>query len=225
MEATVRIKTADGHGLGCTTDHPVVRRTFERGMTLIELMVVLLIIGVLAAIAVAVMHSRIDKARLARCMNELRSIQSTVFVHSDGSTLPDQNTFWQTAWNGLKPGPYFYLTDAEDPNCGHGNDLDGFDEQNPGNAPRERRDIHFVLLCQHDHKDLAWYVYLEDEGPPLISWNGSYPGYHRFIHGNHGGGNSGGGGTGGGTPGGGNGGGNNGGGNGGGNSGGGNGRN
>lgn len=171
-------------------------------MTLIELMAVLLIVGILSSIALAVMHSRIDKARLARCMNELRSIQSTVFVHSDGSNLPLQSTFWQTAWDGLKPGPYYYLTDAEDPNCGHGNDLDQYDEQNPGHPPRQRRDIHFVVLCQHDHRDLAWYVYLEDEGPPLISWDGSYPGYHRFIHGNPGGG-PGGGGSGGGGPGGG----------------------
>jgi prepilin-type N-terminal cleavage/methylation domain-containing protein len=173
------------------TQDPTIRRHGERGMTLIELMVVLLIMGILAAIAVTIMYSRIDKAKLARCMNELRSIQSTVWAHSDGSTIPHQNTFWKTAWNGHRPGPYHYLTDAEDPNCGHGNDLDQFDEQNPGNAPRERRDIHFVLLCQHDHRDLAWYVYLEDEGPPLISWNGSYPGYHRFLHGG-GGGNGGG---------------------------------
>lgn len=184
-------------------DEPRVKRTAERGMTLIELMAVLVIIAVLSSIAIAVMQSRIDKVRLARCMNELRSIQSTVFVHSDGSNLPNQFTFWQTAWDGLKPGPYYYLTDAEDPNCGHGNDLDQFDEQNPGHPPRQRRDIHFVALCQHDHKDLAWYVYLEDEGPPLISWNGSYPGYHRFIHGGHGGSGTGGGGSGGGEPGGG----------------------
>ncbi len=201
-----------------TSGDVIFIRSTERGMTLIEVMVVVLIISVLAAIAIGIMYSRIDKARLARCMNELRSIQSTVHVHGDGSTLPDEDNFWQIAWNGVKPGPYFYLVDNEDPNNGHGNDLDQFDEGNPGNSPRTRRDINFVVLCQHDHRDLAWYVYVEDEGPPLIAWNGRYPGYHRFIRGNQGGngggndGGNGGGGTGGG--GGGNGGGNNGGGNG-----------
>jgi prepilin-type N-terminal cleavage/methylation domain-containing protein len=197
-------------------------------MTLIEILVVVMIVGILAAIAIPILQGRIDKARLARCMTELRSIQSTVFVHSDGSKFPERATFWQRAWSGIKPGPYYYLVDAEDPNAGHGNDLDGFDEQNPGNAPRERRDIKFVVLCQHNHKNLGWYVYLEDEGPPLIAVEGDHPGYHRFIHGNrggNGGGNSGGDGNGvpggGGNSGGGNsGGGNSGGGNGGGNSGG-----
>ena len=193
-------------------------RTSERGMTLMELLVVVAIVGILATIALGIFEGRIDKARLARCMTELRSIQSTVFVHSDGSTLPAADTFWKVAW-GMKPGPYFYLVDAEDPNAGHGNDLDGFDEQNPGNAPRTSRDIDFVVLCQHDHKKLGWYVYVEDEGPPLIAIEGDHPGYHRFIHR---GGNSGGSGSG--EPGGGSGnsgGGNSGGGRGGGNSGGG----
>jgi prepilin-type N-terminal cleavage/methylation domain-containing protein len=209
-------------------------------MTFIELLVVVAIIGILAGICIAIFQGRIDKARLARCMTELRSIQSTVFAHSDGSTFPDRSWFWDRAWSGIKPGPYYYLVDAEDPNAGHGNDLDGFDEQNPGNAPRTRRDIKFVVLCQHNHKDLGWYVYLEDEGPPLMAVEGDHPGYHRFIHGNRGGsgggnsggagngtpggggGNTGGGNSGGGNSGGGNsGGGNSGGGNGGGNSGGG----
>jgi prepilin-type N-terminal cleavage/methylation domain-containing protein len=214
-------------------------------MTLIEILVVVAIVGILAGIAIGIFAGRIDKARLARCMTELRSIQSTVFAHSDGSTFPERASFWDRAWSGIKPGPYYYLVDAEDPNAGHGNDLDGYDEQNPGNSPRERRDIKFVVLCQHNHRDLGWYVYLEDEGPPLMALRDDHPGYHRFIHGNRGGngggnsggdgngvpggggGNTGGGNTGGGNSGGGNsgggnsGGGNSGGGNGGGNSGGG----
>lgn len=162
-------------------------------MTLLELLVVVAVVGILSVICLAIFEGRIDKARLARCMSELRSIQSTVFVHSDGgSTLPVRETFWDIAWSGIKPGPYFYLVDAEDPNAGHGNDLDGFDEQNPGNAPRTRRDIHFVVLCQHNHNDLGWYVYIEDEGPPLIALKDDHPGYHRFIRGHNGGGNGGG---------------------------------
>ena len=171
----------------------VATRSRQAGYTLAEIMVVLMIISILSALALGVMDGRIEKARLARCMLELRSIQSTVFTHSGGGwPLPDQRTFWADAWSGIKPGPYFYLVDNDDPNNGHGNDIDSFDEGNPGNPPREDKDIHFVLLCQHDHGSLAWYVYLEDEGPPLIATADDNPRYHRFIHG--GGGEPGGGG-------------------------------
>jgi hypothetical protein len=110
-------------------------------------------------------------------------VQSTVWSVSDGVTWPDQFSFWEDVWSGKKPGPYFYLTDSEDPNCGHGNDLDGFDEQNPGGSTREERDLKFVVVCQHDHGILANYVYIEDEGPPrLAGWEGhSNPRYDHFI--------------------------------------------
>ena len=115
-------------------------------------------------------------------MTDLRSIQSTVFTHSGGGwPLPDQRTFWDVAWSGVKPGPYYYLVDNDDPNNGHGNDLDQFDEGNPGNSPRQQKDIHFVVLCQHDHGSLGWYVYLEDEGRPQIATAQNNPKYHRFI--------------------------------------------
>ena len=65
---------------------------------------------------------------------------------------------------------------------GHGNDLDGFDEQNQGNGgQRTAKDIKFVLICQHDHANLCWYVYIEDEGPPLLANADNNPGYEKFI--------------------------------------------
>jgi hypothetical protein len=70
-----------------------------------------------------------------------------------------------------------------DPNKGHGNDLDGIDEENPGNSgdKRKKKDIKFVVLCQHNHKHLADYVYLVDNEPPVIVKDGNDPGYERFV--------------------------------------------
>ena len=62
--------------------------------------------------------------------------------------------------------------------------LDGIDEENPGDSSknRERKDIQFVIVCQHDHKDLAEYVFIEDEGPPRLSQPGDdFPDYARFV--------------------------------------------
>ena len=156
-------------------------------MTLIELLIVIVLVGVLAAGVVKAVGDKLHKARLSRCFVELRSIQSTVLQETyETSHIPLQSTFWEEQWGGRKPGPYFYLTDAEDSNTGHGNDLDGFDEQNPGAAPREEKDLKFVILCQHDHAHLARYVYVEDEGPPTIALGPNNPHHDVFVKGGKG---------------------------------------
>lgn len=158
------------------------RQSRESGFTVTELLIVVTIIGILAAIMVPNLMDKVHKARLARCMVELRGIQAGLYLVAEpGITFPDASTFWGTVFPAARPGPYYYLSDSEDPNAGHGNDLDGFDEQNPGGSPREAKDIKFVLLCQHDHAHLCDYVYIEDEGPPQLAMEGDDPGYDKFI--------------------------------------------
>ncbi len=161
-------------------------RELQRGYTVIELVIVLWFISVLSILALGLANGRIEKARLAKCMVDLRSIQSTAWAHSDGTRFLGPNEFWDVAWAGKKPGPYYYLPDNEDPNAGHGNDIDTYDEQNPGKAQRTDKDLKFIALCQHDHRNLAKYVFVEDEGPPTIAlWGNNDPHYDRFVHGNY----------------------------------------
>ena len=170
-----------------------------RGFTLTEVLVVVFLIGLLSAIAINKIVGSLEKVRLARCKLELRGIQEEVWdAYVDNGTFPDPATFWETKWRGRKPGPYFYLVDG-DGNKGHGNDLDGIDEDNPGASGDKRKgmDIDFVVLCQHDHKYLADYVYIVDNEPPMIAEGDNQPGYERFIKWEFGGpGNGGGGGQG-----------------------------
>jgi len=173
-----RLETTNRRQRGCA-----LRSSREAGYTLAEIMVVLMIVSILAVLALGIVDGRIEKARLARCMIELRTIQSTVFAHSGGGwPLPDESTFWDVAWSGVKPGPYWYMVDG-DPNNGHGNDIDGIDEDNPGKSGgnRDGKDIQFVVICQHDHGRLGWYVYVEDQDWPMIATATDNPGYHRFI--------------------------------------------
>ena len=159
-------------------------RRRQAGFTLTEMIVVVYIVGLLSAMVSSTLIDKFDKARLARCLVEMRGIQSGIYLLSDlGTSFPDPQDFWPKVFPAGRPGPYFYLIDG-DPNKGHGNDLDGIDEENPGDSSknRERKDIQFVIVCQHDHKDLAEYVFIEDEGPPRLSQPGDdFPDYARFV--------------------------------------------
>jgi prepilin-type N-terminal cleavage/methylation domain-containing protein len=158
------------------------RQARESGFTVTELLIVIAVIGILSAIMIPNLLDRYHKARLARCMIELRGIQTGLYMFTDvGMTWPDADSFWSNVFPAAMPGPYHYLVDAEDPNAGHGNDLDGYDEQNPGTAPRTQKDIKFVLMCDHDHAHLCWYVYIEDEGAPQLATSENNPHYDVFI--------------------------------------------
>jgi prepilin-type N-terminal cleavage/methylation domain-containing protein/prepilin-type processing-associated H-X9-DG protein len=85
-----------------------------RAFTLIELLTVIAIIGILAAILIPVVGSVRESARSSACISNLRQIGLTLFLYSDdhNETLPAPNggngLFWSLALNdylGTTPGP------------------------------------------------------------------------------------------------------------------------
>jgi prepilin-type N-terminal cleavage/methylation domain-containing protein len=176
-------------------------RTGEAGFTISEMLIAVAIIGILTVMVIGEIRNAIEKARLAACMANMVTIRESVWENCDGGLdFPDRDKLWNQIWRGAGPRGYWYALDNDDPNKGHGNDLDGYDEQNPGKAPRTDANIYFVLACEHDHGDLAEYVWLEDVSPPQIVVRGEKnPYWYKFYRKDSGGGGNGGG-NGGGKP-------------------------
>jgi prepilin-type N-terminal cleavage/methylation domain-containing protein len=148
----------------------------ERGFSLSEVLIAVAIIAILTVMVVGEVVDAIEKARLAACLANMVTIRESVWENCDGGLdFPDRERLWNGIWGGSGPRGYWYALDNDDPNKGHGNDLDGYDEQNPGKAPRVDRNIYFVLACEHDHGRLADFVYLEDESAPQIAMHGDKP--------------------------------------------------
>lgn len=148
----------------------------EFGFSISELLIAVAIIGILSVVVLGEFQNAIEKAKLSACLANMVTIREEVWANCDGGMdFPDNDQLWNGIFSGHGPTGYWYALDNDDPNKGHGNDLDGFDEQNPGKAPRTDRNIYFVLACRHDHGRLADYVFLEDVEPPQIAQEGGRP--------------------------------------------------
>ena len=167
----------------------------ELGFSFSELLIAVAIVGTLTVVVIGEFQNAIEKARLSACLANMVTIRETVWANCDGGlAFPNPDMLWNGAFGGHGPRGFWYAVDNSDPNNGHGNDLDGFDEENPGNAPRKDENIYFVLACEHDHGRLADYVSLVDDGSPTIAMPGDErPIWYKFYRKDTGSGGGGGG--------------------------------
>lgn len=145
----------------------------KKGFTLTEILVALAVIGLLSAIIVPKYLSGKPAANYARCAADMEAFATDIVTLSPMSTPTQaevrEHTRWSTTFSD-----YWYVPNDSDHNAGHGNDLDGCDEENPGAslAGRECIPMQWVIICNHEHPG-GRYVFRVDGLVPHVVPDGT----------------------------------------------------
>lgn len=140
----------------------------DKGYSLVEILVSILVISVITVIGLSTYRNYAAETKLAMCLENLRAHDTmTMQLWEQNRRILDRDVLYQML--GDKRDPHLHYTpNIEDWNHGHGNDMDGCDEDNPGRSTRNRECIEFdyIWTCDHDHGELARYCFIMDGHPP-----------------------------------------------------------
>jgi prepilin-type N-terminal cleavage/methylation domain-containing protein len=173
FHSETHIGTVGNYSTGVSRDLSS-RKKMHKGFSLIECTLAVVVIGILAVISVGKLTGARDAATTVLCLADMESFASEVdaLVPSTGPPLTQEQVGDHIDWAG-KYKNYWYLPNNSDFNSGHGNDLDGCDEENPGQSSKNRTCIpmRFVIICRHtthgNYSD-AKYCFKVDGMPPQI---------------------------------------------------------
>ncbi len=170
----------------CVSDPASEDRDFKtdhRGFSILDTVVAIAAFTVVAGVVIPSVLSEYEMARLTDCRTEVELMKTVAHEMCDGRNFPTPERFWAVGFPNAEKGDYYYIVDDQDGNYGHGNDLDGCDENDPDNSPGCRgADITFVVLCNHDHGQFGRYVYASNQEPPtVVPVDGEDPGHLAWI--------------------------------------------
>lgn len=145
----------------------------ERGFTLVEVLIVIVVIAYVTAIVVSRIVGAQQAATTIACCANMDAFASEIGVLKPMGDAPTQDQVREHLNWGDRYSSYWYVPNNSDFNKGHGNDLDGCDEENPGQSlpGRECIPMRFMLVCNHDthgNNADAKYVFKTDYNRPMI---------------------------------------------------------
>ncbi len=147
----------------------------SRGFSVLETVIVVMLIGLVASILIPRFMGVTQAATTVKCAANLLSFAEEIELIYLDSPVPSQADLGKKdiGWPNGKWKDYWYVPNNSDFNKGHGNDLDGCDEENPGKSTPNRECIpmRFLIVCKHqshgDQSD-AKYLFITDMYPPQI---------------------------------------------------------
>ena len=162
------------------------RKKTRKGFTLVECTIAVAMVGILAVILVARVTSARDAATTVTCLADMESFATEVEALGTSTAQPptQEQVGDHIDW-ARKYRDYWYLPNNSDFNSGHGNDLDGCDEENPGQSSKNRTCIpmRFVIICRHTthgNSSDAKYCFKVDGMPPQIVAYDEFR--HTYLH-------------------------------------------
>jgi prepilin-type N-terminal cleavage/methylation domain-containing protein len=156
----------------------------RNGFTLIECTLTIVVIGIVAVIFVGKINGVRDAATTVSCLADMESFASEVEALAPTGPPPTQEQVRDHVDWDRKYKNFWYLPNNSDANKGHGNDLDGCDEENPGKSYKNRTCIQmrFVIVCRHTthgNNSDAKYCFKVDGLPPQIVPYGEFR--HTYL--------------------------------------------
>jgi prepilin-type N-terminal cleavage/methylation domain-containing protein len=176
-------------------------KEMNKGFSVVEVIITVAVVGLLSVILMSKVFGIREAATTVKCLAEMDAFATEVNSLSLTGPAPTQKQIRDHSGWTKKFKNYWYLPNNKDFNKGHGNDLDGCDEENPGESSKGRTCIpmRFVIVCQHathGNNSDAKYCFKVDGMPPQIVpydqfrrtyiqdakwWPGDDPGFDKWI--------------------------------------------
>jgi competence protein ComGC len=145
----------------------------EKGFSVVETVIVVAVVALLSVMVITKIRGTQSAATTMKCAANLVAFSTEIEALAIEGTAPTQDQAREmTGWLTKFP-EYYYIPNNADSNSGHGNDLDGCDEENPGASlpGRECIPMKFVIVCghlTHGNNSDAKYLFKIDALPPFI---------------------------------------------------------
>ena len=124
------------------------------GFVLLELLLAVVIVGILATILTPNLVCVLEKSRVTKRFTDVVNARNTVerYMYQFGYPPETLQVAYNSGESKVRVPSLWYCGDFPDPNRGHGNDCDFFDEENPGKSspPGAMPGVEFIIRTQPD---------------------------------------------------------------------------